>query len=323
MLPAAASSLPARACKGPQDARGGRQAGCAQRLVRRGCRPWYSRQILPPLLLPSCRSYFTATASADGSPATAIATLFEHAGNGASMRGIRLLGLSRALPCTGLTTAPGPPSASHLRAPAPPAAVEWSLNATDIAPGPLTVSIVDGNPETSVAPGTCSRAACSHVACSAPEQVALHGRHASTLHCPPPLRQTPSPALPRAPPPAVVLLWSGEAEGADFEAAGEFNASDLAPTSMSVTIDDLKGHMGMGHIYLEVASGETKLYGAFAQTAEDGGPLEEAGMGHGMAPGAAPMEDHAGHDEPVAEAADGHDHAADEHAGHSHRRMLA
>ncbi|PRW59745.1 aminocarboxymuconate-semialdehyde decarboxylase [Chlorella sorokiniana] len=143
--------------------------------------------------------------------------------------------------------------------------VHWTVNATDVAAGPVTIAIVDGNP----------------------------------------------PNVQR-----VVQLWSGEVDATgELSGSGAFTAANFEPTAQ-MPVDELFGHIGMGHIFLEVSTAQGTLYGAWEQTNADGTPLAAAGDHDHSQGGAA-----AGAPTPAVTAADSHDHS--DHSGHSHRRMLA
>lgn len=77
---------------------------------------------------------------------------------------------------------------------------------------------------------------------------------------------------------------------------------------------------GMGHIFLEVATPEGALYGAWEESTADGEPMAkpaaDAHAGHAE-PAMAAADKHAGHAQPAETAA-----KEDGHAGHAHRRLL-
>ena len=75
----------------------------------------------------------------------------------------------------------------------------------------------------------------------------------------------------------------------------------------------------MGHIFLEVATAQGTLYGAWEQTTADGSPVEAAG-GHDHSSHSTGAAAAAGAPAPAVTKAEGHDHG--DHSGHSHRRML-
>jgi len=121
---------------------------------------------LPPC--PSACSYFGAVADADSTTAIAVGSLFEHQVScrcqyvataqadsclpqlklGAGpMNGAELSSL--ATPLFSPTTRPTTSHFCHFTQ----ELVQWAVNATDVAPGPVSIAIVDGNPP-NVKPGT-------------------------------------------------------------------------------------------------------------------------------------------------------------------------
>lgn len=143
-------------------ARTGAGLPAARRPYQRACAP-----SLPLLSLPSApaRSYFGAVADADNFTAIAVGSLFEHKVSCGSARGGTTLARSQLggsgsalLSCHRQRALAVHHRSLNIHLVFPPTlqleqeVVEWTVNVTDVAPGPVTVAIVDGNPP-NVQPG--------------------------------------------------------------------------------------------------------------------------------------------------------------------------